>query len=323
MDLIYMNSQRQDVGVMKDYTLDLAFGADENDIECKVTRSNHCCEVGFYLYLEGTEYGGIIDSIGVDTAVGVITYSGRTWHGILESKVVEPDPGEDYLTVSGEANTVLASLVSRIGLGALFTTSTVASGINVSRYKMNRYIGGYEGIRKMLKASGAKLQIAFKDGMVELSAVPLVDYSQDEQFDTDQIDFSIKKNSCPINHVVCLGKGELKEREVIHLYADKNGTVSHTQSITGLSEVTAVYDYPNAESSEELEQGGVDLLAEAWNSDEIHVNFSASDASYDIGDVVGAVELVTGVSVRSEITKKIVSIDKGNITISYEMGDKS
>ena len=321
MDLIYMNADKEDVGVMLDYTLDLAFGSDENDFECNIVRSNHCCEKGFYLYYENTEYGGIIDDIGVDTDSDEITYSGRTWHGILNSKILEPDFGKDYLVLSGEANTVLNLLVSRMGLASLFRASEDNSGVNISSYKMNRYISGYDGIRKMLNASGAKLNIIFKNGFVELSAKPIVDYSKDEQFDTDQISFKIKKKGSPLNHVICLGKGDLSEREVIHVYADKSGKISTTQSLTGIHEVATIYENANTESSDELKQGGIDMILESWNSDEIEYDFDSDEESYDIGDIVGAMEEVTKTEVSAEITKKIVTIKNNTTTISYKVGE--
>ena len=194
---------------------------------------------------------------------------GRTWHGILNSKILEPDANMDYLTVTGDANTVLNTLVNRMGLSSLFKVPNNPSVININ-YKMNRYIEGYTGICKMLKAHNAKLSIAFNNGYIELSAVRLVDYSQDEQFDTDQFDFTIQKNSNHINHVICLGKGELADREVIHVYADAQGNISTTQSLTGLKEITAIYDNSNAESSEELKQGGIEIIETSWNSEIIH-----------------------------------------------------
>lgn len=321
MDLIYMNTDKEDVGVMKDYTLDLAFGADENDFECKIVRSNHCCEEDFFLYMEGTEYGGIVDDIEIDTEKDEITYTGRTWHGILNSKILEPDVGADYLVLSGEANTVLGGLIARMGLSSLFVASSESSGINMASYQMNRYIAGYDGIRKMLKAFGAKLNMSFKNGFVELSAKPIVDYSKDEQFDTDQISFKIKKKGNPVNHVICLGKGDLKEREVIHVYADAKGNVSTTQVLTGIQEVSTTYDNANAESSEELKQGGIDKILESWNSDELEYSFDSDEESFDIGDIVGAKEEVTGTEVSAEITKKIVTIKNNTTTISYEVGE--
>lgn len=317
-----MNNNKEDLGVMKDYVIDLAFGLDENDFECSVPISRHCCNAGYYLYFEGTEYGGIIDSIRVDESNSEVVYMGRTWHGILNSKVLEPDANQDYLTVTGDANTVLNILISRMNLSSLFKASSNPSGINVN-YKMNRYIEGYTGICKMLKAHNAKLSIAFNNGYIQLSAVPLVDYSQGEQFDTDQFDFSIQKYSNHINHVVCLGKGELADREVIHVYADSNGNISTTQILTELEEITAIYDNSNAESSEELRQGGIDIINASWNSDLVDFSFNANDRVFDIGDIIGAKEWITGIEVTAEINKKIVTINNAVTTISYEVGDKT
>ena len=320
MDLIFMDKERRDLGVLKDYDLDLAFGISENNFECTVAENNHCCQGGYFLYIEGTEYGGIIDEIKVNTEQKEIVYKGRTWHGILESKIIEPDAGENYLVLKGEANAILALLIERLKLGDLFRASTADSGIFV-KYQMNRYIGSYNGIRKMLKESGAKLHTSFNKGMVELSAVPLVDYSKDEQFDTDQIDFVITKNYAPVNHVICLGKGELAEREVIHVYADATGNISDTQVFTGLQEVTKTYDYSNAESTEDLKQGGIDIIRESWNSNEVAMDFDSNDTVYDIGDIVGAKERITEIEVAADITKKIVAISGKCTTIQYKVGE--
>ena len=316
-----MNHDKEDVGVIKDYILDLAFGADENNFECIVDIKNHCCEAGYFIYFEDSEYGGIIDSVTVNTDNSEVKYSGRTWHGILDSKVLVPDAGQDYLVCTGEANSVIGILLSRMGLTALFEASEEASGITISGYKMNRYIKGYAGIRKMLKTAGGKLKMAFTNGMVVITAMPLIDYAEDEQFDTDQIDFEITKVSNPINHVICLGAGDLAERTVINLYADSEGYISHTQSITGIEEVTAVYDYPNAESVEELENGGIDIIRDSWNQDSVNFSFNSNDDSFDIGDIVGAFERITNISVSAEITKKIVSMNNNRTTISYKVGE--
>ena len=323
MDLIYMNAGKEDIGVMHDYTFDLAFGVDENDFECKIVRNNHCCKKGFFLYYEGTEYGGIIDNIGIDTANDEITYSGRTWHGILNSKVLKPDANADYLIVSGEANAVLGSLIARMGLEVLFKASESDSGINISNYKMDRYIAGYDGIRKMLKSVGAKLILTFSEGFVELSAKPIADYSKDEQFDSDSIDLNIKKFYNPLNHVVCLGKGDLAEREVIHVYADRYGNISDTQVLFGLLEVEDVYDNSNAESSEELRKGGIKKIEEAWQSTNVTFDFNSNAESYDVGDIVGSSERVTSIKVKTEITKKIVTIKDDSLTVSYDCGELS
>ena len=323
MDLVYMNASKEDINVLKDYTIDLAYGESENDFECQVNINNNVCEAGYYLYFEGEEYGGIIDSVEVDTASETVIYKGRTWHGILNSKVLQPDINQDYLIVNGEANTVINELISRMGLSALFRVSSASSGVNISNYKMNRYIEGYTGILKMLKEANGKLNVKFKGGFVELSASPLIDYSQDEQFDTDQISFKIQQNFKPINHVICLGKGDLKDRRVIHVYSDLLGNISGTQTLTGINEICTIYENSSTESDDELIKGGVDIIEKSFASNSVDFSFDSNEERFDVNDIIGAKELVTGVVVKAFISKKVVKLDKYSTSISYECSGKT
>lgn len=321
MDLIYMNADHEDLGVLLDYDIDMAFGQDENNFECTIAAGSHCCEPGFFLYMEGTEYGGIIDGLESNSDTQEVIYSGRTWHGILNSKVIEPDSGQAYLTMAGEANEIIASLLSRLALTDLFAASTEDSGLTVSNYKMNRYITGYDGIRKMLKTVGGKLKFTVQGGKVILSVVPIHDYTQDEEFDSDLVDFKVKKNFKVVNHLVCLGSGELENRMVIHLYADTQGNISQEQTQFGVDEYSAVFSYPNVESLEELEDSGRNELKSLCEPAELSVDFDADADTYDVGDIVGAFDNVTQISVSAVITKKIVTIRDGQTTISYKVGE--
>ena len=321
MDLIYTNKNKEDVGILLDYDFDLAFGSGENDFELKVALDNHCCSDGCLVYIEGTEYGGIIDKVKIATKSSEITYKGRTWHGILASKVIEPDANEAYLTVSGEANAVIEMLLERVGLSDLFTVSSDVSELTIKNYKMNRYVDAYTGIKKMLASADGKLQITFQNGKVVLSALPLVDYSTDEEYDNDQVEMEIEKAYAPINHLICLGGGQLADRLVLHLYTDEHGKISPTQSLKGMDEVTDVLDYPNCESAEELEAEGKERLKASASSDSVKMSFDADESTYDIGDIVGAREIITGIAVAKAITKKIVSINKGKVSIQYKVGE--
>jgi hypothetical protein len=107
---------------------------------------------------------------------------------------------------------------------------------------------------------------------------------------------------------------------VIHLYADAAGNISKTQTFTGLDERTEVYENSVVESLEELESRGVDRFKELALADEVEVALDESDDQYEIQDIVGATDNITGLTVSAEITKKIVTIDNGQITISYKVG---
>lgn len=321
MDLIYTNSHREDIGVLHDFIFDLAFGADENDFELTIDSSNHCCDANSLVYMEGTEYGGIVDGIEVVTKDDRLTYTGRTWHGVLASKILEPDAGANYLVLSGEANAVIGTLISRVGLSDLFRASSENSGLTISNYSMRRYIDAYAGITKMLASVSGKLSFSYKDGHVVLSAAPIVDYTKDEQFDNDQVEMDVKKTFNPVNHMICLGKGELADRQVVHLYMNSAGNISETQTFFGLNEVTDVYENTNAESLDELKKGGREKLQESGSTDSVGMNFDAESTVYDIGDIVGARETITGVTVSEKITKKIVKIQGGEIDIEYKVGE--
>lgn len=225
MEVIYADKTRRDIGILMGCNMDLAYGKDENDFSITMELTEHCCKEGYFIYIENTEYGGIIDAIHPDSDNSTIEYKGRTWHGVMEGKVLEPDNGQDYLIVSGEANTVLRSLVDRMGISGLFSVSEKDSGIRIRNYQFPRYVKGYTGIRKMLQEFLGKLTISYVNKQVEMSVIPLYDYSRDEEWDTSQISFDIERNYRPVNHLICLGRGDLKKRKVIHLFADENGGI--------------------------------------------------------------------------------------------------
>ena len=320
MDLIYTNKNKIDIGVLKDYAFDLAFGSDENDFQLSVDAGNNVCEEDYLVYIEGTEYGGIIDAIEVKTDKKEIKYKGRTWHGILNSKIIQPSSGYDYYTVSGDLNTIIGTVLSRLTLTGLFSAKSTSSGITVSNYSFKRYVGGYDGLVALLASAGAKLHMEYlSTGVVELSAVAIHNYSDDE-LDSDHINFQIKKMYNPVNHLICLGRGELRNRTVIHLYCDASGNISTTQTFTGMEEYADVYDYPNVESSTELRKEGEKKLRELNSSDKIDVNLDDT-YEFDIGDILSAVDETTGISVTMTVTKKIVKINKDIITVNYKVGE--
>lgn len=273
-----MNAVHEDIGVLNDYEFDLAFGSDENDFTLSLQK--HICNYGYYVYFEETEYGGIIDQINVDTSDGSIVYAGRTWHGMLEKKIICPDDGMDYLTLNGDANAVLGDLIERMDLEDIFEASDEESGIQIEQYEMDRFINGYSGICKMLESVFAKLMIRFHNGKVQLSAVPRIDYSQNDDFDSSQVEFQITKNDRPLNHIVCLGSGEMRKRHIIHLFADCNGGIrpytyvdnpvedsdyildTSQQMLFGTEEVAETYDYPNVQAKENYVV--LDSMPEGW-----------------------------------------------------------
>lgn len=318
MDLIYTDENRIDKGVLTAYAFDLSFGADENDFEMTLGANEPALLDGSFAYIEGTEYGGIVDGIKASTNSNTVTYKGRTWHGLMNSKVIEPNAGEAYLIVSGDANEILSMLVDRLGLTGLFVAAKELSGINISKYQFHRYCKGYDGIRDMLGDNGAKLKIEWVDRAVRLSAVPVVDYTKTPA-DSDTASLNVEKYSKKVNHLICLGKGELTEREVIHLYADQFGNIGDDRYYSGLDEITDTYDNAN---SEDLRKDGISYLKSLRNNDNAEISLKEANAiPYDIGDIVGASEIRTGITVTAIVTQKIIKIKNGVISTEYKTGE--
>lgn len=318
VDLIATDASHRDLLAIRDCTLDLAFGEDENDFELAVHDSDVRLEAGAFVYVDGTEYGGIIDSTGssLEDGVAAVAYEGRTWHGLLASRVIQPPSGQDYRTVSGDATDCIQQVIDHIGLSGVMTTSPArASGLTVSSYKFDRYTDAYTGIRRMLESCGGKLRMAYDSGMLRLSAMPVSTYGG---VDSDLLDYSYDRDWHPVNHLICLGTGEGKDRVVVHLYADTEGAVSETQSITGLDEVQAVYDYSNADRAELLEKGREKLEAlQAQGGVDVRIH---DGLDLDIGDIVASHDRLSGIDVTAQVTKKIVKLSHGVLTVSYECG---
>lgn len=318
MDLIVTDATGKPVASHASYTLDLAFGSGENDFDLQV--EDAALKAGSRIMIDGTEYGGIIDDtdVDVDGGLSTVTWHGRDWHGVLASKIIEPDRNNDYLTLSGTIPVIMRTLVSRAGLQGLFTV-TEESADHKTTCQFDRYVDLYSGLVKMLRASGLKLRLRNDGDKVAMSAMPVRTIG--DSIDSDLIDFTAKQAAHPINHLICLGKGELKDRTVIHWYADANGTFSHTQTLKGLDERTATYELSNAEA-DELEDKGRQKFQELRNASTIDVDIpDGIDA--DVGDLVTGRDNNTGLVVTAEISKKIVKVSGGVLTVTYESGGAS
>lgn len=319
VDLIITDSNHVDVRSAADYTLDCAWGKEENDFELVVSGAS-TIDAGAYIYVDGSECGGVVDAMEdqLTSGVSTLTYSGRTWHGVLANKILEPDRGKDYLTVSGTASTVIGSLISRVGLDAVFDAvdSPTAGAQTIKSYQFDRYTDCYTGLRKMCAASGLKLRLAYASGKVRVWAEPAAHYG--DSIDSDLIDFDVTRTWRKPNHLIGLGKGDLAARTVVHWYADAKGNVSQSQSLKGVDEITQVYDYSSAEANE-LNQKTREKLQELQSEGDVKVTVrDDANVVFDVGDTVTARDNLTGITVNASITKKIVKVSGGVLSVDYE-----
>lgn len=329
--LILADQNLRDIKPVMDADIDFAVGSDENDYEIKIRRDrwDKRYVYGNALYIKGTEFGGIIGRKKINTEQDTISLYGRTWRGKLDKKVIRPPAGQDYRKVSGELNSVLNTLVTE-QFDDYFVVSQADTGVTVTNYQFDRYCTLLAGITKMLKSVGHKLHIEYiqqergQPGYVELSAVPIVDYSDTKELSQDsRLNFVFDETKNGVNHLICLGKGELQDRQVIDLYVGQNGSIGTTQYYTGIQEVAEVYENTSAET-EELEEKGREKLQELMNSTAFSMDVESLGMEVEIGDIIGGRDYVTGMYAAKPIAKKIYKVSGGSVSLEYEIeGDDS
>lgn len=303
-------------------TLDWACGTDENDFELTiddVLAPN--ISQGWYFWLDGSDVGGRIVDRRVSVAGGMstTTWIGQSWTGMLAAKILQPDANQDYLTVSGKLPDILKNLLKRIGLDTVFTVdSSDASTLSNWMFQNPRYVDAYTGLRTLLASCGRRLDFKVSGNKILLGIVPVQTVAN--TIDSDLVDFKAETNRRAVNHLIGLGSQELKNRLVVNYFADATGVVSQTQTLVGADEVCATYDYSNADLStlqsetkkhlQELQTGG---SVEVTLSDEVGDGLR-------VDDKIVAADQSSGVNVTAVVTKRIVKIDSGILTSTFEVG---
>lgn len=325
MDVTYTDPNRTDCGILRDFRIDFDT-ADTMDHVVTMGIDRHILTGGSYWYIDGTEYGGIVDQMEIVTQKRQVRYSGRSFRGLLCSKIIEPPAGEDHRTASGSLSDIAEELLEDTEMQDLF--SVASCRIMVDSYQFKRYASLYDGLLDLAFHCGRVIALRCHMGKngretrldtVTISFEERIDYSQDYEYTNDNIRFRITKGYNMVNHLICLGKGELKDRLVAHLYVDGDRDIVEKQYYFGLEEMTEVYELSAEEDLDALKKAGADRLGEIMDTDRIEVSVS-NDISLKIGDVIGGYEQFSGISVRREITNIVADLDDDGIVVEYTVG---
>lgn len=322
VDVILADGKLTPRASVSQVTLDWACGTDENDFELTIEDpSAPEIERGWYFWIDGSDVGGrIVDRrVAVSGGVSTATWIGQSWTGMLAAKILQPDANQDYLTVSGKLPDILKNLLKRIGLDSVFTVdSSDASTLSNWMFQNPRYVDAYTGLRTLLASCGRRLDFKTSGNKILLGIVPVQTITN--TIDSDLVDFKAETNRRAVNHLIGLGSQELKNRLVVNYFADATGVVSQTQTLVGADEVCATYDYSNADLStlqsetkkylQELQTGG---SVEVTLSDEVGDGLR-------VDDKIVATDQASGVNVTAVVTKRVVKIDSGILTSTFEVG---
>ena len=323
-DIILADSDGRELGAILDSNITVDTNG-EYEFSVQIARSNWYPELTFssYVYITETEYGGIIGEVLTDTTLDYVELKGITWRGRLQYKVIEPSAGSDYKTVSGELNQVMKTLIEP-EFDGLFRVSSEDTGISVKNFQFDRYCTLLEGLTKMLKSVGYRLQIRLIKEQDEpcyilIEAVPIIDYSAQIELSQDsRMNFTMDDKQNGVNHLVVTGKGEMQERNIFHLYVQKDGSIGKTQYYKGLNEISAVYENTSTETAE-LEKTSAEQLQKLMNKKTFQMDVAKLGIEVGIGDIVGGRDYLTGMYMSKPIENIIYEITNDVESITYKL----
>ena len=247
----------------------MAYGRDENSFELTVPLTKDVLDYDSIVYIDGTEYGGFIDERVVSTKSNIITYKGRTIHGFLNSYVIYPNGNDGYRTVTGNVKEIFEQVIEPFSISDYFEIED--TNLYIPSYKF-RYQYIYDGFVKMLSTISAKIVLTWHNGKIKVEMRTVSNYLNERELNSSQLLFTIGNKENCVNHLLCLGQGELSDRKVISLYTNENGFIqpylvndppyedsdyvldNTYQLLSGKDEICKIYDYPSASPVEKYKE---------------------------------------------------------------------
>lgn len=321
--VILANNERRELGSIRKANITFDVNG-EREFSVQIARTNWDQNLSFssFVYITDTEYGGIIEEMLTDTTLDYVELKGLTWRGRLQYKVIEPPSGSDYKTVNGELHSILKSLIEP-EFDGLYKVSTENTGVTVN-YQFDRYCTMLDGITKMLKTKGYRLRLRFvkkksEKGYVLVDATKIVDYSSRIELSKDsRLNYTMDNKQNGVNHLIVTGKGELQDRNVLHLYAQKDGTIGKTQYYKGLEEIVEVYENTSTETSE-LESTSIERFQKLLSKKTFSMDVAKLGIKVEIGDIVGGRDYLTGMYMSKPIENIVYEIINGTEQITYKL----
>ena len=321
--MVWTDATYEEMGATHDFYLDLECGTDTgesgNNTFSAPLPDDVMLEAGCALFVDGTQWGGVVDRRTSDTDVdGIMQWEGRTWHGILAEKALVPDSGQAYNTASGSVAACIADLITRLDVGDLFAVGDCPS--ETVSYQYPRYPDGLTALFKMLASVDMRptFEPTREGGILKVNVGAVGRTTHGDIADGEMADMEMTAELRPYNHVLALGKGELTQRVVVNRYADANGNISTSKTFTGCQERTIIYEDTNSEEADLIERA-IELLQDAQGQSEVAVTPDSGMAA-GLGDYIIAYDQRIDARVTAPITALVVKIDDGTESVDCTAG---
>lgn len=319
MELIVADSAGNTLFNISDFELDMDAGwgdGVDNTFDLVVRDADAPLpEAAWRVYADGSEIGGRVEGFELKTKRNSTTlhWTGSTWTGVLAKRLLWPDSGQNYLTLSGDANAVLRAAIRRLDLASLFTVPDTAAGVNVNYQCSRDTPDAWTNLRLAMRSAGLRLDAKWVDGACRLQAVRVTDWRG--RVDSDLVDFDLTSDLLVTNHLKAAGKGELASREVVDVYADRNGNVGTSKAMAGVFELEEYYDANNSEG-DDLRDQATDRLKDMQAEGGVKVTVGEG-VSFGLGDIVEARHYSPNVTVSVEISSRVTTATGAGASVTY------
>lgn len=317
MDLIYTNSENVEQGVITNFVYDQEDATTSSDrctFEIDITAKNNVFEIGSYVYIPNTEIGGRIDSIQVDTGTQIVYAKGRTWRGLLATKLLYSETADEY-EITGKIDAIFSSLIANTFQMDVFNVLPISNAPQVN-LRVPNYSDLYYSITKALSTIDYKMVTTFNPitRKVDILFKPIDKYTDLDSITSDMFQFKVQTGAPRVNHAI-----GVSDTLVCHRYLQEDGTMGNTKFYVGNDEIVKMYEL-SADGITDLEQKTDDALLQEQSDDTLEV--TALDLHADLLDEFTAEDMLTNVRMTQNVTRKIVSINHDIAKYQYEVGER-
>lgn len=328
--LIHADSNRDEIGVISDFNkfdaqihhnanltdntfqLEMSVGAWQDD---KIMR-------GDYVYIDNSEFGGLVRSVEKNTSSDTVIIKGALWRALLAMRIIVPPEGQAYKKyTSTELNAMIADVIGN-DYADLFSVSQASTGTTIT-YQF-RYQTKLAGLSKALLKAGYSLSCIYDAAVqrVIVQARHCLDYSDYADISSDLgIGLSITSGRIDdYNHCIALGRGELTERMIRELWMlDGEIYTTRPASLLEADLRSMTFDYPNAESEDELISYASDALRKYATMSSAEIDLSQLQIDLQLDDTILTVDRDLNISATKRVSQRILTISEEGSAIKTEV----